>query len=458
MRTNKTVRKTKKVIECADVATKYTHEGAVASNPTMFEQLKRSVCASLLWESSFYENGEDHGQRVAKLIGKCDPQKVANLAVECRTKMKLRHMPLFMAVQMWKYAPHKQFVGDVLSKVIQRADEPAEVLSMWLKMVNVAENAKKTIPRQIKRGINIALDKFTPYQLSKYKGNGKEISLKDVILLTHPNRKDVFKQIIDGTIEPPHTWEVEYSKAGNDPAKKKQIWLDLISENKLGALAFLRNLRNMISVDVPKEIMRDCLKKLKTERVLPFRFITASKYAPFLNDELEQCMFKCLESAEKLSGHTALLVDVSGSMYEKLSIKSDAQRNDCANGLAMLLREICENVQIFTFSERVVEIPNRRGFALAEKLDNSQTHSCTYLNRAIKAINDSTKYDRLIVITDEQAHDTLSEVPQNRGYIINVASYENGVGYENFVKINGWSESIIDYIVEYEKLDNPVTV
>lgn len=59
--------------------------------------------------------------------------------------------------------------------------------------------------------------------------------------------------------------------------------------------------------------------------------------------------------------------------------------------------------------------------------------------------------DRVIVITDEQSSGT----PQAwcpRSYIINVASYEHGVGADRgWNKINGWSEGVIPYIQTLEK-------
>jgi hypothetical protein len=57
------------------------------------------------------------------------------------------------------------------------------------------------------------------------------------------------------------------------------------------------------------------------------------------------------------------------------------------------------------------------------------------------------RLDRLIVVTDEQSHDP---VPQLKGYMINVASNQNGVGYGQWVHIDGWSDKVLDYIVKYE--------
>ena len=80
-------------------------------------------------------------------------------------------------------------------------------------------------------------------------------------------------------------------------------------------------------------------------------------------------------------------------------------RLDAACGVAMVCRELCENIKIFTFSNDVVQVPSRRGFALRDAVVNSQFHSGTYLGAAVSHIN-SIQHDRLIVITDEQSHDS----------------------------------------------------
>ena len=63
---------------------------------------------------------------------------------------------------------------------------------------------------------------------------------------------------------------------------------------------------------------------------------------------------------------------------------------------------------------------------------------------------ESGAYDRLVVITDEQAHDAVPG-PRGRGYMINVASNRNGVGYDKWTHIDGFSEAVVDYIVELER-------
>jgi hypothetical protein len=114
--------------------------------------------------------------------------------------------------------------------------------------------------------------------------------------------------------------------------------------------------------------------------------------------------------------------------------------------LAVLLREIAEKVSIYSFSDNLVRVPARQGFALRDAINASQPHSSTYLGKALSGIHENgDSYDRLIVITDEQSHDPVPNA-KARGYMINVASYQNGVGYGAWTHIDGWSDSVIEYI------------
>jgi hypothetical protein len=154
---------------------------------------------------------------------------------------------------------------------------------------------------------------------------------------------------------------------------------------------------------------------------------------------------------EKLGGKTVILVDVSGSMDSSISDKSNVLRMDAGCGLTILVRELTD-CKIYSFSDNIVACPNRHGFALRDAITNSQPHSGTYLGKAISVIN-TMEYDRLIVITDEQSHDTIPN-PNGKAYMINVASNEHGVGYGKWIHVDGWSESVLDFIrsVEQEHL------
>ena len=261
----------------------------------------------------------------------------------------------------------------------------------------------------------------------------------------------MWKKLIWGRLAVPDTWEVALSAAGADNGvSKREAWTRLVTENKLGALALLRNLRNLREAGVDEKLVLSALESMNTQRVLPFRFLAAARYAPQWEPALEAAMLKCVAEQSKLAGKTVLLVDVSGSMMAPLSRRSEMLRTDAAYGLAVLLREIGERVAVYSFSDNLVEVPARRGFALRDAIDVSQRHNSTQLGNAVEKLNRNEKCDRLIVITDEQAHDTVPN-SQGQGYVINVASYKNGVGYGKWTHIDGWSESVVWYIRTLEQ-------
>jgi hypothetical protein len=308
----------------------------------------------------------------------------------------------------------------------------------------------------VKKGLAAAFGKFDEYQLAKYDRKGL-IKLRDVLFLCHAKPKDaeqdaLWKRLIDDELAVPDTWEVSLSSQNG--GSKKAKWERLLKEQRLGAMALLRNLRNMKHAQVDDALVVRALKQMKPARVLPFRFIAAARYAPQWEEYLEAGMLECLREQETFPGKTVLLIDVSGSMDWKISGRSEMTRMDAACGLAVLAREICEQVEIFSFSNSVVQVPTRHGFALRDALVNSQPHGATYLGRAVRAVEKQVrKYDRLIVLTDEQSHDRVPDPEKGRGYMINLASNRHGVGYGVWTHIDGWSEAVITYIRELERLD-----
>src|ERR1700687_1178263 len=399
-----------------------THEGAPARNISPELQLRRSVLACLLWESQFYEDGVEIAGRIAELVPKVAAEKVAAMAIEGRERMKLRHAPLLLVREMARHKTHRALVSETLAQIIQRADELAEFVAIYWK------DGRVPLSGQVKKGLAAAFPKFDEYQLAKYERGGP-IKLRDVLFLCHAKpsdqaQADVWKRLVSGSLTTPDTWEVALSSG----ADKREAWERLLREQKLGALALLRNLRNMREAGVDESLVLPALGAMNTSRILPFRFLAAARYAPQWEEALEQAMLKSLADQPKLGGRTIVLVDVSGSMTAPLSRRSEMQRTDAAYGLAVLVREIAEKAAVSSFSDRVVEVPARRGFALRDAIDASQPHQGTLLGAAVESLNKNERYDRLIVITDEQARDTIP-APKGKGYVINVASYKNGVGY-----------------------------
>jgi 60 kDa SS-A/Ro ribonucleoprotein len=421
-----------------------THAGAsVPSIKDAEKQLRRLALANMLFEDQFYIDGVSNADLLAKSVRACDPKAVQAIAEDARTKYKLRHLPLQL---MRELARVGKLEASALTNVIQRPDEIGEFISLYWK------DKKQPLSNQVKKGLATAFLKFNEYQFAKWDKNSAAVKLRDALFLVHAKPQTLqqaalFKKIADKTLATPDTWETELS-AGAD---KKVTFTRLMSEKKLGALAFLRNLRNMATAGVSEDVIRAYAATVNTDRVLPFRFIAAARIVPQFEDMLEEMMLRSLSQHEKLPGKTVLLVDVSGSMFgTKVSAKSDLDRFDAAAALAVLAREICEEVEIYSFSNSLVRVPPRRGFALVDAIEKSQGHSGTSTGKAVTQLNYSTKYDRLVIFTDEQSSDRVP-APQGKGYVINVASYENGISNGAYTTITGMSEAVVDYIIELEK-------
>jgi hypothetical protein len=443
----------------------YTHEGAKAIRISPYAELRRSVLSCLLWEDGFYENGQSIADRISALVPQCDPQKVAALAVDARTNANLRHVPLLLVAELAKVASGTSLVSDTLKEVIRRADEPAEFLSIYWR------NGRTPLSKQVKKGLALALRKFNSYQLAKYNRNAA-IKLRDVLFMVHAKPADlgdktheaealskpkykrgavmrhddsVFTKLVNDTLEAPDTWEVGLS-AGAD---KRETFERLLREGKLGYLALLRNLRNMTQAGVDTALVREAILARKgADVVLPFRYVAAARACPQMEPYLDQALSEAIAALPMLSGKTLVLVDVSGSMDAKLSAKSDLTRMDAAAALASLING---DVRTFTFSQQMVEVPPRRGMAGVDTIVRSQLHGGTALYQAVEAAK-RFPHDRMIVITDEQAMDSrrINPVVKN-AYMINVATEKHGIGYNEWTHIDGFSESVLRWIVEFEK-------
>jgi 60 kDa SS-A/Ro ribonucleoprotein len=426
-----------------------THEGARAAVLTAEQALRRSVLACMLWEDEFYESGVTIVERVRTLVPQVGAEKVAALAIEARTKMKLRHVPLLLVREMARLTTHRSLVADTLFQVILRADELAEFVAIYW------AEGRRPLSAQVKKGLAAAFARFDEYALAKY-DRAAAVRLRDVLFLSHAKPVDaaqaaLWKRLIAGELATPDTWEVALSAGGSSPEAKLANWERLLREGKLGALALLRNLRNIKAAGVDETLVLTALDAMRTERVLPFRFLAAARYAPQWEDGLERAMFRAVAGSEQVPGRTVLLVDVSGSMTWRLSQKSEMSRMDAAYGLAILLREIAEKVAVYTFSDDAKLIAARRGFALRDAMEASMRHGGTNLGAALKFVaGDAGQYDRIVVITDEQSADDVP-APSGRGYMVNVASAKNGVGYVEWTHIDGWSESVIEYFRELER-------
>ena len=418
----------------------YTAEGGPAKRISPEAALRRSVLSCLLWEKEFYEDGKDIVARISENAAQVSKETVAALAVEARTVHGLRHAPLILLLDLIRRG--EPGVADAVDGTIRRADEIGELVALYWR------DGRKMLPRQMKAGLAKAFGRFNEYALAKYDRDGP-VKLRDVLFMAHPKPKDedqaaLFKRVAERQLATPDTWEVALS-AG---ASKKESFERLIRDGKLGYLALLRNLRNMVEADCDRDLIAQAIVARKgADLVWPFRYVAAARAVPQLEPFIDQALCEAVASGPRLQGVTAILVDVSGSMNSPLSARSDMTRMDAAAALASVVNG---DVRVFTFSHHVVEVPPRRGMSGVDAVIRSQPHGGTYLGAAVDAVNRQVKHDRLIVISDEQTADRVPDPVARHAYMINVASNKNGVGYGRWTHIDGFSEAVIRFIAESE--------
>lgn len=428
--------------------------------------LRRAVMTCLLWENLAYESGSSVAKNIRELIPQVDPETVAQIAVEAKLVQKLRHVPLYMAAVMAGLETHKHLVANLLENILVRPDEFAEFLAIYWKSKRVPVSA------QIKRGLANAFNKFNEYQFAKYRGNRNEIKLRDVVRIVHPKPRTqeqsvLFRKIVEDSLATPDSWETELS-AGKD---KKQTWERLIAQRKLGALAFLRNLRNMNSVGVSKKLIREGIEQLNPRWLLPLHFLSAAKYAPEYEQELENLMMKMFENTPRLPGHTVFVVDVSGSMNQVISDKSEFTRLAVAKAMAMIAANLTEKFTLYVTAgsdgmgrHKTIRVAPRRGFGTIDAITSKEreaggggifTRQCL---EYIKSDMGDVVPDRIIIFSDSQDCDRVNKTPKpfgKRNYIVDVSAHKHGVNYEGIwdAEISGWSEHFITFIMAMEGIN-----
>ena len=433
--------------------------GAPAAKQENVQLLRRAVMTSLLWENLAYESGDANANNIATLVAHTNPRAVADIAIEARRDQKLRHVPLYLAVQMAKHPTHRHLVEEVLENVITRADQITDFLALYW------EKGKCPLAAGVKRGLAKAFNRFGPYALAKYNRDAP-IKLRDAMFMVHPTPKDdaqaaVFKKLADNTLEAPETWEVMLS-IGQD---KKATFTKLIEEEKLGSLAFLRNLRNMKEAGVQYNTLKKGFDGLARQALLPLNFYGAYVNNPEFGREIEDAMFKTYANVAKLPGHTVYIVDVSGSMDAPVSAKSKYRRREVAAALASFAAETSERITVYATGTTHKRIDPVRGFGLAKAIEDAQYYcggGGIYTKRVLEFVKADLKGevpDRIIVFSDSQDCETGGGKPQPFGknnYIVDISSHKHGINYKGIwtAEISGWSENLLTYIRALEGFEN----
>lgn len=449
--------------------------GAFAAKQDNVSLLRRVVLANLLWEDNAYVDGVTTANQIKSLIPKCPAEQVYNIAREARLVQKLRHTPLFIAVEMCKYEATRKYVAQLLPEIITRADMLTDFLALYWK-----ENGQgKAIANCAKKGLAEAFHNFNEYKLAKYDRDAA-VKLRDVMFLCHPKARDeyeqeLFKKVADRALKTPDTWEVALSGG----ADKKETWERLIAERKLGGMAMLRNLNNMKKASVDKKFINEGLNNLNGTMLLPLDFLKAARMAPDFTSQISDAMVNSYKNLPKLPGKTLFIVDVSGSMGRITSAGTRFSRLDQAAAMAMLAANQCEDFELVLTAgsdaqrkgqHEWIQYP-KKGFDLCKTIGARLDYSSgkflggggIFTRQCLEWCQENFKdmeFDRIIVFSDSQDCDYADKRIPNpfakNNYIVDVSSHQHGVNYKGkwTAEITGWSEHFLTYIAAFEGIEN----
>jgi hypothetical protein len=216
------------------------------------------------------------------------------------------------------------------------------------------------------------------------------------------------------------TWEDALSLAGPNLAKR-DLWTALIPS--MGYAALLRNVRNFDEAGVDDEVARAVAARLADpdqvakSRQFPFRFLSACRAAPSLrwSYSLELALGHSMARVPRLPGRTLILVDRSGSMFDRMSPRSGVSRADTAALFGSVLALRSEHADLVEFGT------------------SSGTHTADAVRRHFRDGFHDGAHARVVLVTDEQvsagAGDPLSLIPaQVPVYTWNLAGYRLGHG------------------------------
>ncbi|CAC9974989.1 TROVE domain-containing protein [Flavobacterium panici] len=472
------------------------HENAPAFSLTSEYELYAAVVTTSL-NASFYEKDTTRLQRIQSLIKKSNPVFVAKLAVYARNEMHMRSVPLVLVVELAKIYSGDSLISKMITHVIQRADEITELLAYY-QMANERNGVKKLnrLSKQIQKGLAVSFNKFDEYQFAKYNRDGV-VKLKDALFLVHPKAKDkaqqaIFDKLVNNTLQTPYTWETELSQLGqvkfyNHIEKQKafkQKWEELIDSGKIGYMALLRNLRNILEANVSGSHMLKVCDYLSNEKAvanskqLPFRFLAAYrevkdlnfKYTSMVLDALEDAVMASSQNIKGFDVNTSVVIacDVSGSMQKAISPKSKVMLYDIGLMLGMLMQSRCQNVVSGMFGDRwkIINMPKRSILANVNEYYKREGE-VGYATNGHLVVEDliSRKeiVDKVMLFTDVQmwnntyTKDSFANswnryktiAPNAKLYLFDLAGYgQSPINIEknDVYLIAGWSDKVFDVL------------
>lgn len=390
-----------------------SYEGGKVFEKDPLEEWMNVLFSSYLTDK-FYESENTQTTRFIeltnKIIAKYGASFAAKAAVFARKELGMRSVSqLTAAILNGKQFDNKRHF---FKSIVNRPDDVAEICAAI-----EAFDAKRS--HAAVRGFGDYLSSLGDYQIGKYKMKGKQYNMFDLINITHAHSESIDKYKAR-TLEAPDTWEVKISTSEN----KDQEWRRLIQEGKLGYLALIRNLNNILEALDPNKTGRfddtiitnylipqiTNVDKIHKSMVFPYQIYTAYCNLNIRNfivmDALEKAFRVSCDNMPKFAGKTAIVLDVSGSMDSRISPKSVISLKEvgACYGIAIWLNN--PDVDIVKFGDYAKSVklnPLDNAFSCIEKLVANE--GCGYGTDVAPAYENFLNhnfYDRIFLISDMQ--------------------------------------------------------
>ena len=440
-------------------------EGHVAYKMHDKEKLITQVLTSFFNEAKFYGDNSKEMKETIKSVIKQDPQFVSNLTVFARREFHMRSVSHVLTAYLAHEVEGKPYARQTVRGVTLRGDDVTEIMAFYLSTFG------KPIPNSLKKGIEDAMRGFDEYTLAKYKGGSKAVKMRDLLNLCRPKpttaaQSELWKKLLEDKLETPYTWETELSAKGNT----QETWEALIDSGKVGYMAQLRNLRNIIqakpsNLDKVLQYIANP-EAVRRSKQLPFRFLSAYKELRGIGDSrvfdaLEDAAEAAIENMPRLEGRTVIAVDTSGSMNGCISGNSTVRCSDIAWLLGLMASKMCDSSIFYTFDGAIKQhaISRRNGILYTATTASSPGGTTEMYLPFQKMLQDGVQADRVIIISDNQCNGRrgivqryADEYRHKSGNDIWIHAIDlQGYGTQQFngPKTNiiaGWSEKVFEFI------------
>lgn len=437
------------------------------------EKLTSMVLTTMFGEPKYYGDNSNELVRLAEKMAVEDPKYLSNLAIYARRVFNLRSVSHALTAVIARHA--REYTRETMRGVIIRADDVQEIMAAYYALY------KKPFANALKRGIAEAMNGFDTYSIGKYNGGSKQFRFKDILKITHPKpvsgaQSSLFKSVLDDSVETPYTWETELSVNGNT----KEVWNGLLKSGRVGYMALLRNLSNIIKcgadVDEALTVIGDP-DRIKKSKQLPFRFYSAYKQLKgngMLTSKIKTVLSKAIslsaDNIDTIPGKTLIAVDTSRSMSSKISARSTISCYEIAVLLGVLASRICEDAVVCYFDCNYSYYGEGKGYAIEtySRDENVLTAMSTArrngggtdMSIPMKYIESRKDvFDRVIYLSDNECNWGKKTVqkyvcqyrkthnPDFWVHAIDLQGYGTQQFFgKNFNLITGWSDAVLPFV------------